>query len=126
MLIEMLKLNLNNGKKENSKIYFCGNDSVYKIGQTKQKYISDRMKTIRKIDANIKCYVYIEFEGTKAVRDLVESVLRLYLENNGYKLQGNDHFKKKGTIQKFKKLVLEIVTTTLNELEIDYKVVNKG
>lgn len=122
----MLKNNINNGKKENSKIYFCGNDKVFKIGQTKQKYISDRMKVIRQTNANIECYVYVEFEATKAVRDLVESTLRLYLENNGYKLQGNDHFKKKGSIKKFKKLMLEIVTTTLNELEIDYKVINKG
>jgi hypothetical protein len=125
MLMDILKPCVTQGKQELSKIYCCGNDRVYKIGQTSQRYISQRIQTIRKIDANIKLYAYIEFEGSKALRDYVESILRLYMQGQGYQLQGNDHFVKQGRATTFKKHMLDITTTILNELEIDYVVINK-
>lgn len=125
MLVEMLKKSLLNGTKESSKIYFCGNHEIYKIGQTAQRYVSQRMQTIRKVDKGITLYAYVEFEGSKALRDFIESTLRLYMQGLGYQLQGNDHFVKHGDIETFKSEMLTITTATLNELGIEYKVINK-
>lgn len=125
MYINMLKDAIKQGKQENSKIYFCGNDKVYKIGQTTEYYVSQRIKNIRIKDKNIVLYGYVEFTGSKALRDYIESTLRLYIQGQGYTLQGNDHFIKQGRKETFKKYCLDIVTTTLNAFDIDYKVINK-
>lgn len=125
MYIDMLQGAIKQGKQENSKIYFCGNNKVYKIGQTTEYYISQRLKNIRKKDKDIQLYGYVEFTGSKALRDYIESTLRLYIQGQGYTLQGNDHFIKQGTKQIFKTYCLDIVTTTLNAFNIDYKVINK-
>lgn len=125
MYIDMLKDAIRQGKQENSKIYFCGNNKVYKIGQTTEYYISQRLKNIRKKDKDIQLYGYVEFTGSKALRDYIESTLRLYIQGQGYTLQGNDHFIKQGKKQVFKIHCLDIVTTTLNAFNIDYKVINK-
>lgn len=126
MLIELLKNDLQkNAKKEKSKIYFTSSEKYFKIGQTAQRYMCDRMKTLRLKENDIKCLGYVEFTGSKALRDFVESALRLYIENQDYILVGNDHFVKKGKETIFKKHCINIVTDTLNSLEIDYKIVNK-
>ena len=125
MLLNMIKASITSGKQEVSKIYCCGNATVYKIGQTAQKYMCQRLQTIRKVDKDIELYAYVEFVGSKALRDYIESTLRLYIQGKGYQLQGNDHFKKRGKAITFKKHMLEITTTILNELSIDYKVINK-
>ena len=125
MFIELLKNDLQkNTKKEISKIYFTSSKKYFKIGQTAQRYMCDRIKTLRIKENDIQCLGYIEFTGSKALRDFIESALRLYIENQGYALVGNDHFIKKGKTTTFKKHCVNIVTNTLNSLEIDYKIVN--
>lgn len=125
LYIDMIKESIKQGKQEVSKIYCCGSSQGYKIGQTAQKYMSQRLQTIRQKEKDVKLYAYVEFEGTKALREFVESSVRLYIQGKGYQLQGNDHFIRKGKASTFKRHYMDIVTNTLNALEIDYKVINK-
>ena len=125
LYINMIKESINKGKQEVSKIYCCGSSKGFKIGQTGQKYISQRIQTLRKTEKDIALYAYVEFVGSKALRDFVESSLRLYMQGKGYQLQGNDHFVRKGKASTFKRHYMDIVTNTLNALEIDYTVINK-
>lgn len=124
MTINKLISNLNIDNAENSIIYVCGNSHTYKIGQTTRPACC-RMAEIRKIDKDIQLYGYIQFKANKPMRDLIESVLRLHMHNLGYTLQGNDHFQKKGHYKTFKSQAFDIITTTLNDFNIDYIVVNK-
>jgi hypothetical protein len=125
LYVNMIKESINQGKQEASKIYFCGSSKGFKIGQTGQKYISQRIQTLRKTEKDIILYAYVEFMGNKALREFVESSLRLYMQGKGYQLQGNDHFVRKGKASTFKRHYMDIVTNTLNALEIDYTVINK-
>lgn len=121
----MIKDNVKQGKQEIGKIYCCGSHKAFKIGQTAQRYMCQRLQTLRKTEKDIELYAYVEFTGSKALREFVESSVRLYMQGKGYQLQGNDHFIRKGSKQQFKQHYMDIVTNTLNALEIDYKVVNK-
>ena len=125
LYIDMIKESIKQGKQEVSKIYCCGSSQGYKIGQTAQRYMSQRLQTIRQKEKDVKLYAYVEFEGTKALREFVESSVRLYIQGKGYQLKGNDHFVRKGRANTFKRHYMDIVTNTLNALEIDYKVINK-
>ena len=125
LYMDMIKASIKQGKQESSKLYFCGNDKSYKIGQTAQKYVCQRMQTIKKTEPNTVLYCYVEFLGSKALREYVESSVRLYMQGKGYQLQGNDHFAKRGKRATFKCHFLDIVTATLNALDINYTVVNK-
>jgi hypothetical protein len=125
LYIDMIKSSISQGKQENSKIYCCGSSTGYKIGQTAQKYVCQRVNEIRKQEPDVQLYAYVEFTGSKALRDFVESSVRLYIQGKGYKLVGNDHFAIKGKATTFKRHYMDIVTSTLNALNIDYTVVNK-
>ena len=107
------------------KIYVSGNTHIYKIGQTSQHYVSDRIKVIRQTDKDIKLYAYVEFPGSKPLAEYIEATLRLHLYNKGYTIIGNDHIQKKNSIKVFKKTCLDIITETLNGLNVNYKVVVK-
>ena len=120
----MLKTN----KKESNKIYkvyICGNDSIYKIGQTSQRYLCDRLKVVRRIDKGIELYAYAEFEGSKPLAEYIEASLRLYLYNKGYNIIGNDHIEKRGSKKTFIKTCLTAITNTLNQMSISYEVRRK-
>ena len=94
-------LNCQNSKTAQvSKIYLCGNDITFKIGQTAQKYFCQRLQNIRKTDTGAIGYCYVEFNADKPLRDYIESVVRLYLSNKGYKLIGNDHFVRKYSVDR--------------------------
>lgn len=104
-----------------SRVYFCGNDKIWKIGETAQ-LVSQRMSEIRKTDKDIKWFVYFEFNGNKNLRDVVESVLKMVLVSNGYKNVGNDHFIIKGEFEDFENLFIETVSNTLNDFRISYTI----
>lgn len=104
-----------------SRIYFCGNDKIWKIGETAQ-LVSQRMSEIRKTDKNIKWFVYFEFNGNKNLRTLIEATLKLILVSNGYNNIGNDHFTIKGKYEDFENLFIEAISTTLNDLRISYTI----
>lgn len=125
LYIDMLKDSIKQGKQEICKIYCCGSSKGFKIGQTAQRYMCQRLQTIRQYEKDVELYAYVEFTGSKALRDYIESTLRLYIQGQGYILQGNDHFIHKGKASTFKRHCLDIVTTTLNAFNIDYKVINK-
>lgn len=125
MYIDMLKDSINQGEQSISRIYCCGSSKGFKIGQTGQKYMCQRLQTLRKYEKDVELYAYVEFIGSKALREYIESTLRLYIQGQGYVLQGNDHFIRKGRKQTFKMHCLDIVTSTLNAFDIDYKVINK-
>lgn len=126
MYLEMIKSSLIQGKQETSKIYCCGSSKGYKIGQTAQKYVCQRLQTIRQTEKDVELYAYVEFVGSKALREFVESSVRLYLQGKGYSLIGNDHFIRKGEKNTFKKHYIDIVTNTLNALGVSYTIINKG
>ena len=125
LYIDMIKNSIKQGKQEVSKIYCCGSSKGFKIGQTAQKYMCQRLQTIRQYEKDVELYAYVEFTGSKALREFVESSVRLYMQGKGYQVQGNDHFIRKGKSTTFKRHYMDIVTNTLNALEINYKVVNK-
>ena len=125
LYMDMIKDSIKQGKQEVSKIYCCGSSKGFKIGQTAQRYISQRLQTLRKDEKDIELYAYVEFTGSKALREFVESSVRLYMQGKGYQLQGNDHFVRKGKASTFKRHYMDIVTNTLNALEINYTVINK-
>lgn len=125
LYIDMIKNSVKQGKQEVSKIYCCGSSQGFKIGQTSQKYICQRLQTIRQKERDVELYAYVEFTGSKALREFVESSVRLYLQGKGYQLQGNDHFIRKGKKSTFKKHYINIVTNTLNALDISYTIINK-
>lgn len=125
LYMDMIKDSIKQGKQEVSKIYCCGSSKGFKIGQTAQRYISQRLQTLRKDEKDIELYAYVEFIGSKALREFVESSVRLYMQGKGYQLQGNDHFIRKGRASTFKRHYMDIVTNTLNALEINYTVINK-
>lgn len=121
MLLELLK-NTNNGTKKSSKIYVGGCDNSFKIGMTQQDRLAKRVSVIRQKDKNFTVYKYIEFEGTKAFTELIESMLRSHLEGLGFQNFGNDHFIKKGRRDVFTKKAIEFVVIALTDLGIDFEV----
>lgn len=121
MLLELLK-NTNNGNKKSSKIYVGGCDNSFKIGMTQQDRLAKRVSVIRQTDKNFTVYKYIEFEGSKAFTELIESMLRSHLEGLGFKNFGNDHFIKKGRKDVFTKKAIEFVAIALTDLGIDFEV----
>lgn len=125
MYIDMLRDTIKQGEQSIGRIYCCGSSKGFKIGQTGQRYMCQRLQTLRKYEKDIELYAYVEFIGSKALREYIEATLRLYIQGQGYMLQGNDHFIKQGQKETFKTYCLDIITTTLNAFDIDYKVVNK-
>jgi hypothetical protein len=125
MYIDMLRDTIKQGEQSTGRIYCCGSSKGFKIGQTGQKYMCQRLQTLRKYEKDIELYAYVEFAGSKALREYIESTLRLYIQGQGYKLQGNDHFIKQGHKETFKRHCIDIITTTLNAFDIDYIVINK-
>lgn len=125
LYIDMIKDCIKSGTQQTSKVYCCGSSRGYKIGQTAQRYMCQRLQTIRQSERDVELYAYIEFTGSKALREYIESALRLYMQGKGYRLQGNDHFTRKGKAKTFINHYIDIVTNTLNALEIDYKVVHR-
>jgi hypothetical protein len=125
LYIDMIKASIEKGEKSTSKVYCCGSSKGFKIGQTGQRYMCQRLQTIRQYEKDVELYAYVEFIGSKALREFIESSVRLYMQGKGYQLQGNDHFIRKGRASTFKRHYMDIVTNTLNALEIDYKVINK-
>lgn len=125
MFINMIKKSIKHSNKELSKIYLCGDSKHFKIGQTAQRYMCQRLQRIRQTEPEMQAYTYIEFLGNKAIREFIESSARLYLQGKGYTLQGNDHFTRKGKVETFKRHFMDIVTIVLNTLEIDYSVIVK-
>lgn len=121
MLLELLK-NTNNGIKKSSKIYVGGCDNSFKIGMTQQDRLAKRVSVIRQKDKNFTVYKYVEFEGTKAFAELIESMLRSHLEGLGFKNFGNDHFIKQGRKDVFTKKAIEFVAIALTDLGIDFEV----
>lgn len=123
--IDMIKNSIKQNNRELSKIYLCGDSKHFKIGQTAQRYMCQRLQRIRQTEPEMQAYTYIEFLGNKAIREFVESSVRLYLQGKGYTLQGNDHFTRKGKVETFKRHFMDIVTIVLNTLEINYSVIVK-
>ena len=104
-----------------SRIYFCGNNTIWKIGETAQP-VSQRMSEIRKTDKDVKWHTYFEFNGDRNLRQLIEVTLKMALVSNGYENVGNDHFIIKGEFEDFENCFIEAVTTMLNGLRINYTI----
>lgn len=121
----MLKTAIKQDNNKTYKVYICGNDSIYKIGQTSQRYISDRLKVVRRTDKDIRLYAYTEFQGSKPLAEYIEASLRLYLYDKGYNIIGNDHIEKKGNKKTFVNTCLYAITNTLNQKGISYNVIRK-
>lgn len=106
MYIDMLRDTIAQGEQSTSRIYCCGSSKGFKIGQTGQKYMCQRLQTLRKYEKDIELYAYVEFIGSKALREYIEATLRLYIQGQGYILQGNDHFIKQGKRKPSRHIVL--------------------
>ena len=83
------------GGKTNQRINGYG-----KVGETNQKYLSQRITTIRCKETNFFVFEYLEIpNSTKALTRAVEGYVRWKLECAGYHNIQNDHFEWTTTIE---------------------------
>jgi hypothetical protein len=68
-------------------------NGLAKIGETGQRYISQRMSVLRQEEGCFTLLKYIEMpNSTKAEQLYVEAVARLAVERAGYRHMGKDHY----------------------------------
>ena len=64
-----------------------------KMGESNQKYLSNRVSAIRAKEGNFVVLKYLEIpNSTQAVTRAIEGHVRFMLERKGYKNVQNDHF----------------------------------
>ena len=68
-------------------------NALAKMGETNQKYLSQRVQTIRRTEGNFIVFEYLEIpNSTSAMTKAIEGHMRFKLECFGYKNIQNDHF----------------------------------
>ena len=97
------------GGKTNQRINGYG-----KVGETNQKYLSQRIGYIRATEGNFVVFEYLEIpNSTQAMTRAVEGYVRWKLEVEGYHNIQNDHFEWTTTIENKMKDYLEFANKAL-------------
>ena len=97
------------GGKTNQKINGYG-----KVGETNQKYLSQRVGQIRAKEGNFVVFQYLEIpHSTQATTRAIEGYIRWKLECDGYHNIQNDHFEWTTTIENKMRDYLEFANKAL-------------
>ena len=104
-----------------------------KIGETNQRYLSQRIGVIRQKEGNFVVFKYLEIpNSTKAITRAIEGHARMMLEREGFQNVQNDHFEfpmtkytKHALYTDFVDRAIDHMTAYCNMCGIDY-IVREG
>ena len=102
-------------------VYVGKSSTGWKIGESNQRYLSQRVASIRKTEPDFEVTAYVKIpNSSKAMTKAVEAHARLMLERQGYKNLGLDHFVPYRAYKSFSKRAVQAMQDYCNMADIEY------